>query len=114
MAYSLDLRERVVAAVNEGAKQPEVAERFKVSLSSVERYVRREREGELRAKSPPGRRAVITAAAYGALAEQVAQHNDAALKEHCELWQKEQGTSVSVYAMCRVLQRAGLSRKKRL
>jgi transposase len=113
MAYSLDLRERVVAAVKEGMTQPEVGERFKVSLSSVERYVRRERRGELRAKPPPGRAATIAAASYGALAEQVARHNDASLKEHCELWQQEQGASVSVYAMCRALQRAGLSRKKR-
>ncbi len=45
MAYSLDLRERVVAAVKEGVKQPQVAERFKVSLSSVERYLRLDREG---------------------------------------------------------------------
>ncbi len=44
MAYSLDLRERIVATVKEGVKQPEVAERFKVSLSSVERYLRRERQ----------------------------------------------------------------------
>ncbi len=113
MAYSLDLRERVVTAVKEGGKQPEVAERFKVSLSSVERYLRREREGELRVKPPPGRPATIASAAYEALVEQVARHNDASLKEHCELWQIEQGTSVSVYAMCRALQRAGLSRKKR-
>lgn len=112
MAYSLDLRERVVAAVKEGMTQPEVAERFKVSVSSVERYVRREREGELRAKPPPGRAATIAAASYGALAEQVARHNDASLKEHCELWQQEQGASVSVYTMCRTLQQAGLSRKK--
>ena len=114
MAYSLDLRERIVAAVKEGMTQPEVAERFKVSLSSVERYVRRERKGDLRAKPPPGRAATIAAASYEASAEQVARHNDASLKEHCELWQPEQGASVSVYAMCRAMKRAGLSRKKRL
>jgi transposase len=51
MAYSLDLRERVVAAVKEGMTQPEVAARFKVSLSSVERYVRREREGALQGEA---------------------------------------------------------------
>jgi transposase len=113
MAYSLDVRERIVATVKEGAKQPEVAERFKVSLSSVERYLRLAREGELRAKPPPGRPATIAATAYGALAEQITQHNDASLKEHCELWLEEQGTSVSVYAMCRAMKRAGLSRKKR-
>lgn len=114
MAYSLDLRERIVATVKEGVNQPEVAERFRVSLSSVERYLRRERQGELRAKPPPGRPASILIEAYEALAQQVAQHNDASLKEHCELWHKEQGTSVSVYAMCRTLKRAGLPRKKRL
>ena len=117
MAYSLDLRERIVATVKEGAKQPEVAERFKVSLSSVERYLRLDRKGELRAKPPPGRPATIATiatTAYGALAEQITQHNDASLKEHCELWREEQGTSVSVYAMCRALKRAGLPRKKRL
>ncbi len=114
MAYSLDLRERIVATVKEGAKQPEVAERFRVSLSSVERYVRLDRKGELQAKLPPGRSATIAATAYGALAEQVARHNDASLKEHCELWLEEQGTSVSVYVMCRAMKRAGLSRKKRL
>lgn len=86
MAYSLDLRERVVAAVKEGGKQPQVAERFRVSLSSVERYVRLDREGGLRAKPPPGRPATIAATAYGALAEQVTEHNDISLKEHCELW----------------------------
>ncbi len=85
MAYSLDLRERIVVTVKEGVSQPEVAERFRVSLSSVERYLRRERQGELRAKPPPGRRATIGATAYGALGEQVTQHNDASLKEHCEL-----------------------------
>lgn len=113
MAYSLDLRERIVATVKEGAKQPEVAERFRVSLSSVERYLRLNRKGELRAKPPPGRPATIAATAYGVLAEQVAEHNDASIKEHCELWQREQGTSISVYAMCRALQRAGLPKKKR-
>lgn len=70
-------------------------------------------KGELQAKLPPGRPASIAATAYGALAEQITQHNDASLKEHCELWREEQGTSVSVYAMCRALKRSGLSRKKR-
>ncbi len=63
MAYSLDLRERIVATVKEGVKQLEVAERFRVSLSSVERYVRLERQGTLRAKPPPGRPVSISAEA---------------------------------------------------
>jgi transposase len=36
-AYSMDLRERIVAAVDAGASQSQVAERFEVSLRTVER-----------------------------------------------------------------------------
>lgn len=54
----------------------------------MERYLRLDHEGELRAKSPPGRPASISTEVYGALAEQVAEHNDASLKEHCELWRE--------------------------
>src|SRR3954452_10056756 len=42
-AYSMDLRERVVAAVDAGLPQSQAAERFGVSLRSVERYLARRR-----------------------------------------------------------------------
>src|SRR4051794_41931270 len=42
-AYSMDLRERVVAAVDAGLPQAQAAERFGVSLRSVERYLARRR-----------------------------------------------------------------------
>src|SRR5256885_11213672 len=42
-AYSMDLRERVVAAVDEGMSQSRAAERLGVSLRSVERYLARRR-----------------------------------------------------------------------
>lgn len=45
---SLDLRERVVAAVDEGVEsQREIAERFAVSLSFVSRLLRRREAGTL-------------------------------------------------------------------
>lgn len=114
MAYSLDLRQRIVEAVKEGSSQPEVAERFKVSLTSVERYMRLHRQGNLQAKSPPGRPASIKPQVYQALAEQVAKHVDATLAEHCQLWEQVQGTKVSIYSMCRAMKRAKLRRKKDL
>jgi transposase len=47
-AYSMDLRERVVAAVDAGLTQRQAAERFEVSLRTVERYLsRRRRTGSL-------------------------------------------------------------------
>jgi transposase-like protein len=42
-AYSMDLRERVVAAVDAGLTQGQAAERFGVSLRTVERYLARRR-----------------------------------------------------------------------
>src|SRR3954469_5864717 len=49
-AYSMDLRERIVAAVDAGLPQAQAAERFGVSLRSVERYLsRRRRSGSLAA-----------------------------------------------------------------
>jgi transposase len=39
MAYSLDLRERIVEAVAEGQKHQDVAARFKVGVATVRRYI---------------------------------------------------------------------------
>lgn len=112
MAYSLDLRKRIVEAVAEGQKHQDVAARFKVGVATVRRYLSRSRTGALAAKAPPGRSSLIPAEAYELLEEQVRQHNDATLAKHCELWETQQGIKVSVAVMCRTLQRAGLSRKK--
>lgn len=112
MAYSLDLRERIVEAVAEGQKHAEVAARFKVGVATVRRYLSRSRAGELAAKLPPGRSATIPPASYELLREQVRQHNDATLDRHCQLWEEHQGVKVSVVAMCRTLRRADLPLKK--
>src|SRR4051794_41774589 len=56
-AYSMDLRERIVAAVDEGMSQSQAAERFGVSLRSVERYLARRRAtgGLAATEQRPGR-----------------------------------------------------------
>ena len=112
MAYSLDLRRRIVEAVEEGQKHQDVAARFKVGVATVRRYLSRSRAGVLAAKAPPGRSALIPAEAYEPLREQVRQHNDATLAKHCQLWEERQGVKVSVVVMCCTLQRAGLPLKK--
>jgi transposase len=113
MAYSLDLRERIVEAVEEGQKHQDVATRFKVGVATVRRYVSRSRAGELAAKAPPGRSALIPPEAYELLRKQVRQHNDATLYKHCAIWEEQQGVKVNVVAMCRTMQRAEITRKKR-
>lgn len=78
----------------------------------MRRYLSRSRAGALAAKAPPGRSALIPAEAYEVLREQVSQHNDATLAQHCKLWEAQRGVKVSAAVMCRTLQRAGISRKK--
>ena len=39
--YSLDLRERVIGARQEGKSQAWIAQTFKISVSSVKRYIER-------------------------------------------------------------------------
>jgi transposase len=55
-AYSLDLRERVVAAVSAGESCRAVAKRFKVSVASVVRWSQRFRATGSAAAKPLGRR----------------------------------------------------------
>ncbi len=58
---SLDLRERIVTASLAGeGSHPEIAERFGVSVTTVERLVRRVREARgLEPDKPPGRRPLL-------------------------------------------------------
>jgi len=60
-AYSEDLREKLVNAIEQrGLRQSEAARLFDVSLSSVKRYVRKFRQG--RSRSPgtaPGKRHLV-------------------------------------------------------
>ena len=64
-AYSLDLRERVLAAVAEGLPLGEAAERFRVSVPSIVRWRALERRGRGVGPKPfaGGRRPARTEAA---------------------------------------------------
>ena len=115
-AYSLDLRERVVAAAEAGTPHAEIVRIFRVGVATIGRYLRRHRQGEsLAAKPRPGLRPQIGAAQAEALEAQLqVAGTDASLAEHCARWQREQGVAVSVSTMSRALARvAGWTRKKR-
>lgn len=53
-AYSCDLRERVIEAVETGASRREAAERFEVSVSSAVKWVQRWRSRRSAAPKPRG------------------------------------------------------------
>jgi transposase len=108
VGLSMDLRERVVAAVDAGMAQKQAAERFAVSLTSVERYLARRRAtGSLaptvqRHGPLPVKRARLQAW----LPARLEAARDATLAEHAAAFADQTGMSVSLATMCRAI--AGL------
>jgi transposase len=87
---------------------------FQVSLAALKRWLKQVREqGHLRAQSPPGPSATINADSYDRLRTLVDASPDATLQDYCDQWVTQTGDRVSVSTMCRALQRANLTRKKR-
>src|SRR5260221_14712246 len=112
-AYSLDLRERVLRAVDQGESRSEIVRMLGVSLATIKRYVKQRREtGEVRPKAIPGRTARKGAALQAGLVAQLEAHPDVSLETHCQLWESEHGMGVSTSTMSRMIQRLGWTRKK--
>lgn len=113
MAYSVDLRARIVANLDDESLRT-TAKRFRVSLSSVYRIKRRYRQsGQLGTQRPGGRRPAVDRPGEQWLQEQVAREPDLSLAALCERYEQVQGRAVSTSAMDRTLRRLKLSRKKR-
>jgi len=113
-AYSLDLRERVIAAVETGTPWPEIVRLFGISRATLNRYRRRQRQtGSLVPGRSPGRPRVIPPAHEPALQAQLAATPDATIGQHCQTWQAHQGHPVHPSAMRRAIARVGWTRKKR-
>jgi transposase len=91
----------------------EVAETFGVSLSTIKRYLRLEREGGgLAPKPSPGRPPKIGPEQHPHLEAQLREHDTATLSEHARMWEQRRGVRVSIFAMSRAIERLGWTRKK--
>jgi transposase len=115
MAYSLDLREKIVRAYDEErGSQRAVAELFGVSRSFVEKLLARRRAtGEIAAlPHGGGRRPRCDAEDMARVQLLVEEQADATLEELRERAQREHNLEVSRSTMSRLLQRLGLPRKK--
>ena len=113
-ACSTDLRERVLAAYEAGeGSQAEMARRFRISERTVSRWLRAARvEGRREPKAPGHQRAPLGGQA-AALAELVAEQNDATLAEYAWRLTARTGVRRSLAAVCRALKALGLVRKNR-
>jgi len=111
-AYSLDLRERVVAAVLAGSSCRRVSEVFRVSIASVVKWSQRYRTtGSAAAKPMGGRRRHSLAAQEAWLLSRLSAEPDVTLRALVvELG--EQGVVTSYGSVWRTVHRAGISFKK--
>ncbi len=112
-AYSQDLRERAIAALEAGSTQAEVAARFRIAKSTVEKWWYRQRDTGSCAALPqqhgPARRLEVC---DDFLRTELQRHPDASLAELCERVEQVRGVVASPSMMCRELQGLGLPRKK--
>ena len=115
MAYSTDLREKIVRAYDEGlGSQRKIAEMFGVSRSFVEKLLHRRRTiGDIAAlPHGGGRTALCQHKEHNLVRRLIEQQPDATLDELCEAVAGKRRVRVSRPTMSRLLQRLGLPRKK--
>lgn len=111
--YSLDLRERVVRAIEDGITREAVAERFEIGISTVGRYIRRKTEkGSLEPEQFGGYKPYALADHEGLIRRWVAESSDLTLKQIRERLE-ERGIKASQTAIFNFLEHLDLSFKKK-
>src|SRR5678816_2807821 len=95
--YSVDLRERVVQARQEGKTQAWIAQTFKISVSSVKRYLERfERTGSVEATQQQRQQPIIHEGYRAGIDGLVQRLTDATLEAYCDAWERASGQRVSI------------------
>ena len=113
-ALSLDLRQRIAQALEAGQSPPSVAERFAMSLSSVERLARKKRQGRsLTPGTSPGKKPLVEPQQQHAFEQLAASRTDWTLQTLAAAWQQQGGKALSQATVSRTLRRIGFSYKKR-
>lgn len=111
--YSQDLRERAIAALEDGETQAEVSTQFRIHKSTLEKWWYRWQEtGSCAALAHAHGPEPTLHVAENFIRAEVKLHPDATLEELCERVADVQGLVASPSMMCRELQRLELPRKK--
>jgi transposase len=108
-AYSMDLRQRVLADCDGGATPAAAAAKYRVSASWVRRLLQRRRATGETAPRPPGRRAPALAAHADRIREAVRETPDATLAE----LRQRLALAVSLATLWRAVKALGLTVKKK-
>ena len=111
--YSVDLRERVIKAWESGKTQAWIAETFRISVSSIKRYIKRYKATGNVAPTQQGReQPLIKASDEAAIVAMVGRKSDAGLVWYCIEWEQVSGVKVSPQTMSRALLRFARNPKK--
>ena len=114
-AYSIDLREKIVQAYEQGdTSVRKVASRFGVAKSFVQKLLlMKKNEGHVKPKPQGGLMKGELDGCEVKIAAMVEKYPDATLLEYCEYWGMNYNHWVSTSTMCRALQKLTLTLKKR-
>jgi transposase len=112
-AYSVDLREKIVAAVGREMSKAQAARTFGVGATSVKRYVKLQEEGKpLTPGKAPGKKGKLDGKAIKLLEEDLHARPALTYKERADLLCGLLGVRVSKATICRTVRRLGYTRKK--
>jgi transposase len=113
-AYSIDLREKVLRAVDQGYPREEIIKLLGVSRATIKRYLKQWRDtGTIAPKAIPGRTPKKLGLLQADLAAQLQAHDDLRIEDQCRLWEQTHGVPVSTSTMSEAIKRIGWTRKKR-
>ncbi len=112
-AYSLDLREKIVAAARRGMSKAQAASTFGVGATSVKRYVKLAEEGRpLSPGKAPGKKGKLDGRAVTLLEEDLRAGPAVTYGDRADLLCELLGVRVSKSTICRKIKRLGYTRKK--
>ena len=112
-AYSVDLRVRVLAAIDGGLSKMQAHKTFQVSRSTIDDWLRvREKTGSVQAtpRQPGARRGLAHQQGFAAFAQRY-QHST--LEQMRLAWEQQTQQRVSTMSFSRALRQQGYTRKKR-
>lgn len=113
--YSLDLRKKIIeTAEKENISQQKLADRFKVNINTVQRYLKLAKTtGNLSPKKgEKGRPSKLTENDYEFIKTLYSKRNTLTLRQLAEAFYKKKKKIVSLSILCRACQKLELNSKK--
>ena len=114
-SYPVEFRQKILDCYyNEPISQRQLAKRFCVTLSFVQKLLKQYREtGDVRPKTYRcGRHLKLTPEQMLVLGELIEENNDATLAQLSKLFLERTGIVLSVATVARIAERLGITRKK--